>query len=174
MINNKGFDKGGNDMNLKIRNADPEDLDRIGEIEKEAFPPAEAASKGKYSWRLEHYPQFFFVGELNGMVVGVVCIIPMALDVIKDEIFEMEELPIGKTAAVLSVMTSQDFRKQGVAENLLKYAMDKMGAYGMESACLTCKEHLIHYYAKFGFIKVGVSESVHGGAVWYDMVCKLK
>ena len=33
----------------------------------------------------------------------------------------------------------------------------------------TCKEHLIPYYEKFGYRNCGVSESVHGGAVWYDM-----
>ena len=34
---------------------------------------------------------------------------------------------------------------------------------------LTCKEALIHYYARFGFKNCGLSASVHGGAVWYDM-----
>lgn len=34
---------------------------------------------------------------------------------------------------------------------------------------LTCKEHLLHYYAKLGFVNEGVSGSVHGGAVWYQM-----
>lgn len=161
-------------MELKKRNATSEDLERIEEIEKECFPPAEAASKEKYCWRLEHYPQFFFVGEIDSVVVGLVCIIPTALDVIQDTIFEMEELPIGKTAAVLSVNTSTHFRNQGIADKLLKYALDKMREYGMESACLTCKKHLIHYYKNFGFIEIGISESVHGGSVWYDMVCKLK
>lgn len=34
---------------------------------------------------------------------------------------------------------------------------------------LTCKEELLAYYKKFGFESIGLSESVHGGAVWYDM-----
>jgi hypothetical protein len=34
---------------------------------------------------------------------------------------------------------------------------------------LTCKNTLIPYYAKFGFKDCGLSESVHGGAVWYDI-----
>ena len=44
----------------------------------------------------------------------------------------------------------------------------------MESIVLTCKDHLVHYYSRFGFKKVGVSASVHGGAVWYDMVQRLR
>ena len=41
---------------------------------------------------------------------------------------------------------------------------------GMKGLILTCKDRLIHYYAKFGYKNMGVSESVHGGAVWYDMI----
>ena len=34
---------------------------------------------------------------------------------------------------------------------------------------LTCKEELLHFYERFGFVSEGVSGSVHGGAVWYQM-----
>lgn len=34
---------------------------------------------------------------------------------------------------------------------------------------LTCKEEKIPYYAKFGFLNEGESESDHGGAKWYQM-----
>ena len=35
--------------------------------------------------------------------------------------------------------------------------------------CASCKDALIPYYAKFGFVNEGVSESVHGNVVWYQM-----
>ena len=38
-----------------------------------------------------------------------------------------------------------------------------------EHLVLTCKDHLVHYYAKFGFVSEGVSGSTHGGVVWYQM-----
>ena len=41
---------------------------------------------------------------------------------------------------------------------------------GRKGLILTCKDRLIHYYAKFRYKNMGVSESVHGGAVWYDMI----
>lgn len=35
---------------------------------------------------------------------------------------------------------------------------------------LTCKERLVLYYAKFGFVDEGVSEkSTHGNVVWHQM-----
>ena len=36
---------------------------------------------------------------------------------------------------------------------------------GCAGLVLTCKEHLLHYYAKFGSANEGVSHSTHGGAV---------
>ena len=33
----------------------------------------------------------------------------------------------------------------------------------------TCKDRLVHYYAKVGFVSEGVSASTHGGVVWYQM-----
>ena len=40
---------------------------------------------------------------------------------------------------------------------------------GRQGVILTCKEHLIKYYEKFGFVNEGVSASTHGGVVWYQM-----
>ena len=34
---------------------------------------------------------------------------------------------------------------------------------------LTCKERLLPFYSGFGFVNEGVSGSVHGGVVWYQM-----
>lgn len=43
------------------------------------------------------------------------------------------------------------------------------GAQGRRGLVLTCKDRLVHYYAKFGFVSEGVSASTHGGVVWYQM-----
>lgn len=157
-------------MELKIRKAQITDLDKISAIEAECFPPEEAASKEKYTWRLANYPDYFIVGEAEREIVGVVCMIPMATPVIDDDIFEMEKVPMGTVCAVLSVMTAAAWQKQGVAEQMLNAAVETARQLDMTSMALTCKEHLIHYYARFGFEKQGISASVHGGAVWYDMV----
>ena len=42
-------------------------------------------------------------------------------------------------------------------------------AQGRRGLVLTCKDRLVHYYAKFGFVSEGVSSSTHGGVVWYQM-----
>lgn len=35
---------------------------------------------------------------------------------------------------------------------------------------LTCKEELIHYYEKFGFMNLGLSQSTLANETCYDMV----
>ena len=47
-------------------------------------------------------------------------------------------------------------------------------AKGRKGLILTCKDRLIHYYEKFGYKNMGVSASVHGGAVWYDMLLEFE
>ncbi len=160
-------------MNVNIRKARPQDMDRVYEIELESFPPEEAASKEKYIWRQEHYPDLFLAAESDGRICGCICMISMDASLIDDAVFEMEQVPDGKTCAILTVMTEEAARNKGVAAQLLEAAIEAASCQDMESIVLTCKEHLIHYYSRFGFEKVGISQSVHGGAVWYDMVRQL-
>ncbi len=41
-----------------------------------------------------------------------------------------------------------------------------------EGIILTCHDYLIPYYEMNGFSNQGLSESEHGGAVWYQMIWK--
>ena len=66
-----------------------------------------------------------------------------------------------------------EYQRQGIAEKLMKDMMEKSREAKREKMILTCKERLIHYYEKFGYENKGISESVHGGVVWYDMEAKL-
>ena len=58
----------------------------------------------------------------------------------------------------------------------LMFEDDKLIAFvdGMvtDQEDLTCKDRLVHYYAKFGFENEGVSESMHGNVVWNQMRLK--
>ena len=70
---------------------------------------------------------------------------------------------------IFGVNTIPEYRRQGCAERLLRRAIADAKERGKAGLVLTCKDKLMHYYAKFGFENEGVSESVHGGAVWYQM-----
>ena len=62
------------------------------------------------------------------------------------------------------------YRNQGIAAQLLQRMIDEARARECLGVVLTCKDHLKHYYEKFGFICRGVSNSTHGGAKWNDML----
>lgn len=60
-------------------------------------------------------------------------------------------------------------QRRGVAAALLRQMIASSHTLGLASIALTCKAEKIGYYARFGFAARGISASVHGGAVWYDM-----
>lgn len=40
---------------------------------------------------------------------------------------------------------------------------------GRKGLVLTCKERLVDFYARLGFVDEGLSESTHGNVVWHQM-----
>ena len=70
---------------------------------------------------------------------------------------------------IFGVNTIPEYRRQGCAEKILKQVIKDAQAENRKGLVLTCKDKLLHYYGKFGFENEGVSESTHGGVVWYDM-----
>ena len=70
---------------------------------------------------------------------------------------------------IYAVATLPEFQHRGVAAALLRQMIASSHTLGLAGIALTCKAEKIGYYARFGFVAQGVSASVHGGAVWYDM-----
>lgn len=75
----------------------------------------------------------------------------------------------GAWQMIFGVNTLPHCRRRGYAGLLLQRAIADARAQGRKGLVLTCKEKLLHYYAKFGFVNEGVSASTHGGVVWYQM-----
>jgi predicted GNAT family N-acyltransferase len=77
--------------------------------------------------------------------------------------------PKGAWQMIFCVDTIPSYRRRGCAEQVLNQVIEDTRKAGRKGLVLTCKEHLVHYYAKFGFVSEGVSESTHGGVRWYQM-----
>lgn len=75
----------------------------------------------------------------------------------------------GDWQMIFGVNTIPAYRKKGYAGEIIKRAIADAREQGRKGLVLTCKERLIPYYAKFGFVNEGVSESVHGNVVWNQM-----
>ena len=156
---------------MHIRTATIDDLPAVTAVEAECFPPAEAATEQDLAARLQAYPGHFwllFDGEkLISFVDGMVTDEPD----LRDEMYENAGLhdENGAWQMIFGVNTIPACRRQGCAEKLLKQAIADAKAQGRKGLVLTCKDALIRYYAKFGFINEGISASVHGNVVWYQM-----
>lgn len=160
-------------MDYTIRNVKIEDLDQVTEVEALCFPAEEAAVEASFRQRIETFPDSFFVAEdENGRIIGFINGCVTDERTIRDEMFEDSGLhhTEGLYQSVFGLDVIPEFRRQGVAADLMNRLMQEAKARGKKGMILTCKDRLIHYYEKFGYRNLGLSASVHGGAVWYDML----
>lgn len=162
-------------MDIKIRNATIEDLDRIVYVESVCFPEAEAASSESLTDRITTYPAGFFVATNEDTIVGFINGARTNKLLIEDEFFSSmsNHEENGSSFVIFGLDVLPDYQNRGYARKLMNHLIDYCKSKGMERVVLTCKTHLIKYYESFGFVNDGLSESTHGGAEWYDMTVKL-
>ena len=103
------------------------------------------------------------VGFVNGMVTDE--------PDLTDEMYENAKMhnENGAWQMIFGVNTIPEYRRQGCAEKVLRRVIDDARVQGRKGLVLTCKDKLLHYYGKLGFVNEGVSASVHGNVVWYQM-----
>ena len=156
---------------MLIRTATMEDLEAVAAVEAECFPPAEAATKEAFAKRLEYYGNHFWLMYDGDKLISFVDGFVTDEADLTDEMYEKAELhkEHGAWQMIFGVNTVPSYRKRGCAGELLKRAIADAKAQGRKGLVLTCKDRLVPYYAKFGFVNEGVSESVHGNAVWNQM-----
>lgn len=155
----------------RIRTASLSDLDAVTAVEAACFPPAEAASREEFAGRLAAYPNHFWLLEEEGRLAAFVNGMVTDEPAIRDALYADASLhnERGAWQAVFGVNTLPAFRRRGYAGALLERAAEDARRQGRRGCILTCKAGLIPYYGKFGYQNCGVSSSVHGGAVWYDL-----
>lgn len=157
-------------MMFEIRNVTMADLDAVTALEALCFPPAEAATRAAFAYRIGAFPERFFVAERDGQMIGLINGCASSLETIEDRLFEPQgHEPEGKNQMIFGLAVHPDCRRRGVAAALMERMIAFAREQGMERVILTCKKEKIPYYSKFGFQNQGVSQSTHGGAVWYDM-----
>lgn len=146
-----------------IKYATTEDIAAIAAVEAECFPPAEAATAKEFVDRVKYYGNHFWLmyeaEKLIAFVDGFVTDERDLTDVMYEDATLHNEN--GAWQMIFGVNTIPAYRKQGGC------AIEDARLKGL---VLTCKERLVPYYAKFGFVDEGVSEkSTHGNVVWHQM-----
>lgn len=156
---------------LEIRTGTPGDVNALAAVEKECFPPAEAATKEILEKRLACYGNHFWLLMKDGKLISFVDGMVTDESDLKDEMYEKAEMhkESGQWQMIFGVNTIPAERRRGYAAQVLHRVIADAKAQGRKGLVLTCKKALIPYYGKFGFEEEGKSESVHGHVTWYQM-----
>lgn len=157
---------------MNIRNGRISDVDELTTIEAECFPAAEAAERKSFEDRLKHYADHFWILEDdNGKIISFVNGMVTDEEHLTDKMYENASMhnENGAWQMIFGVNTLPEYRKNGYAEAVLRNVISDAKEHGRKGLVLTCKEKLIHFYGKLGFVDEGVSDSEHGGVVWHEM-----
>lgn len=159
---------------MEIRKGTLKDLEAIAAVEAACFPAAEAATAEEFAGRLQHYGDHFWLLWEGKTLLAFVDGFCTDWPDLTDEMYADASLhrENGAWQMIFGVNTIPACRKKGYAGMLLQCAISDARAQGRKGLVLTCKEALVHYYAKFGFVSEGISGSTHGGVVWYQMRLK--
>ena len=156
---------------MEIRKGTLKDLEAIAAVEAACFPAAEAATAEEFAGRLQQYGDHFWLlweGErLLAFVDGFCTDTPDLTDEMYADAALHDEN--GAWQMIFGVNTLPEYRRRGLAGKLLETAIAAAKQQGRKGLVLTCKDKLVHYYARFGFVSEGVSGSAHGGVTWYQM-----
>ena len=156
---------------MMIRTATMADLPAIAQLGAVCFPAAEAATEASFARRLEAYPNHFWVLMNGETIVSFVNGLVTNEPDLQDEMYDNAALhdENGAWQMIFGVDTIPVYRCQGCAERLLRHVIREARTQGRNGLVLTCKEPLLHYYGKFGFVNEGISQSTHGDVRWYQM-----
>ncbi|MFH1786818.1 MAG: GNAT family N-acetyltransferase [archaeon] len=154
-----------------IRQVRLADLHAAWIVEDRCYPPPEVASEEKFRKRIELFPEGFLVAELGGKIIGII----NGATIEKEDISAEElkgmvgHVPGGKNVVVFTVAVLPEFRGLGVSRRLVERFVEISKGLGKEKVLLICKENMVDYYRKLGFVYTGKSASTHGGAEWHEM-----
>ena len=155
-----------------IRYASKEDIAAITAVEAACFPPAESATAEEFIERVSAYGNHFWLMFDNEKLIAFVDGFVTDEADLTDEMYENAAMhnENGAWQMIFGVNTLPEYRRHGYAEELIQHAIDDAKCQGRKGLVLTCKDKLVHYYAKFGFADEGVSDkSTHGNVIWHQM-----
>ena len=155
-----------------IKYASKEDVEAISAVERECFPPSEAATEKEFVERVKHYGNhFWLMYEAEKLIAFVDGFVTDEYD-LTDEMYENASMhnENGAWQMIFGVNTLPEYRRCGYAKELIKKAILDAREQNRRGLVLTCKESLVPYYSKFGFIDEGITDkSTHGNVLWHQM-----
>lgn len=157
---------------MNIRYATNEDVKAIAKVEAMCFPPSEAAKEDDFIERVKYYKNHFWLMFDNDKLISFVDGFVTDERDLSDEMYENASMHNEKGAwqMIFGVNTIEEYRKRGIAGELINVVIKEAKKQGRKGLVLTCKDELVLYYSKFGFVDEGISsKSTHGNVKWHQM-----
>ena len=157
---------------MNIRYATMADLDDIASVESECFPVLEAATKEEFEQRIKYYGNHFWLMFDDDKLIAFVDGFVTDEADLTDEMYENASMhdENGAWQMIFGVNTLPEYRRCGYAKELIKKAILDARKQKRKGLVLTCKESLVPYYSKFGFVDEGITDkSTHGNVLWHQM-----
>ncbi len=159
---------------FELRTIRLSESDEAAKIEQICFPPNEACSTQHMSDRIAAASDLFLVAidQSNGKIAGFLNGIATDEDVFRDEFFTDASLhrDDGKNIMLLGLDVLPEYRRQGLAHEIVDQYLLRESERNRELVTLTCLESKVKLYEGMGFLDRGLSGSTWGDEEWHDMI----
>lgn len=158
---------------FEFRNIRAKEALQAAEIERICFPPHEACSEEMMLQRIAKAPELFLtaVDRKTGKIAGFLNGLSTDERSFRDEFFTDADLydPNGKNVMLLGLDVLPEYRRQGLASELMRRYLCRERENGRQIILLTCLESRVGMYRKMGFRDDGIADSSWGGETWHEM-----
>ena len=156
-----------------FRNIQPNEKDQAVVIEQICFPPNEACSEEHMRERIGMAPELFLVAvdQESGRIAGFLNGLATDEMVFRDEFFTDAKLhnSDGANIMLLGLDVLPEYRRQGLATELVRRYVEREKANHRRALILTCLQSKVAMYEKMGFHDDGIANSTWGGEEWHEM-----
>ena len=158
---------------FEFRSIRQDEADEAVRIEQICFPPNEACAEEHMKARIEAAPDLFLVAidRETGKMAGFLNGIATAEMIFRDDFFTdiKTHIPDAANIMLLGLDVLPDYRKQGLARELVFNYCRREEEKKRKRLILTCHAEKIKMYQKLGFRDIGLSASRWGGVSWHEM-----
>ncbi|MDL2301971.1 GNAT family N-acetyltransferase [Lachnospiraceae bacterium OttesenSCG-928-D06] len=151
----------------------PEEAEEAAAIEQICFPPNEACTEQMMKDRIEAAPELFLVAvdKASGKIAGFLNGLSTEEYSFRDEFFTNAGLhnPKGRNIMLLGLDVLPEYRKRGLAKEIMFQYLRKEYDNNRKCIVLTCLKSRVKMYEKMGFRNHGIAESTWGDEQWYEM-----
>lgn len=156
-----------------FHNIQPNETDQAVVIEQICFPPNEACSEEHMRERIGMAPELFLVAvdQESGRIAGFLNGLATDEMVFRDEFFTDAKLhnSDGANIMLLGLDVLPEYRRQGLATELVRRYVEREKANHRRALILTCLQSKVAMYEKMGFHDDGIANSTWGGEEWHEM-----